>query len=65
MTYKEHFHFNLNDDPTDLDAYWRDSFGLIQEAVINKGIEFDGYFAEKWDDAADTITQFNEFYFDD
>lgn len=65
MTYKEHFIFNLADDPNDLEAYWRDAFGLIHEAAINKGIEFDGYFDEKWEDAADTVTNFNEFYFDD
>lgn len=65
MTYKEHFISNFDNDPTDMKRYWEDAFGLIQEAADKKGIEFDGYLHEKWEDAAENITQFNEYYFED
>ena len=65
MTYKEHFIDNYENDPADMERYWEDAFGLIQEAADNKGIEFDGYLQEKWEDSAATITQFNEYYFED
>lgn len=34
--------------------------GYAQE----KGIEFDGYFKERWEDSANTIIEFDEEYFD-
>ncbi len=65
MTLKDILVNHLIDDPTDMESYWRDAIGLIQSEAIDKGIEFDGYFKEKWEDAAGTIFNFNEYYFDD
>ncbi|RCU42307.1 hypothetical protein EIZ47_10195 [Chryseobacterium lacus] len=65
MSIKDILVNHLIDDPTDMESYWRDAVGLIQSEAIDKGIEFDGYFKEKWEDAAGTIFNFNEYYFDD
>jgi len=32
--------------------------------LLGKGIEFNGYFQELWEDAADTIVNFDEDYFE-
>ena len=32
--------------------------------LLGKGIEFNGYFLERWEDAADTIVNFDEDYFE-
>lgn len=52
------------DDPEDLEGYMKDAFSLIHGEAQRKGHEFDGYFHTKWEDAANTINQFNEHYFD-
>lgn len=54
----------LIDDPEDLEGYMKDAFSLIHGEAQRKGHEFDEYFQKKWEDAANTITQFNEHYFD-
>jgi hypothetical protein len=37
---------------------------LLHGFAQEKGIEFDGYFQERWEDAADTIVNFDEDYFE-
>ena len=43
----------------------RDTMELIRDAAVQKNIEFDGYFTERWKESADTIVNFDEDYFDD
>ena len=38
---------------------------LIRSCADEKGIEFDGYFKQRWRESADTIIHFDEDYFDD
>lgn len=53
----------LIDDPEDLTGYMLDAMDLIHGEAQRKKHEFDGYFQTKWEEAAETITQFNEHYF--
>lgn len=55
----------LIDDPIDKETYFKDVISFIHGEAQKKGHEFDDYFQTKWENAADTITQFNEYYFDD
>lgn len=38
---------------------------LIPSCAIEKDIEFDGYFKQRWKDSADTIINLDEEYFND
>lgn len=63
MTIIDAFISNFIDDPTDIESYLRDAFGLIHGEAQDKGIEFNRYFNTKWNESADTIFDFNEPYF--
>lgn len=55
----------LIDDPYDIQAYLDDAMDFIHgEAQIREHV-FDGYFQEKWEESAATISEFNENYFED
>lgn len=54
---------HILEDPND-DIY-AESMGLIRSCADEKGIEFDGYFKQRWKESADTIINFDEEYFDD
>ena len=54
---------HILEDPND-DIY-AESMDLIRSCADEKGIEFDGYFKQRWKDSADTIVSFDEEYFDD
>ena len=41
-----------------------DCMDLLHGFAQEKGIEFDGYFQERWEVAADTIVNFDEDYFE-
>lgn len=51
------------EDPAD-DQY-PESMDLIRSCAVEKNIEFDGYFHQRWKESADTIINFDEEYFDD
>ena len=51
-------------DPLDSEGYLNDCMDLLHGFAQEKGIEFDGYFQERWEDAADTIVNFDEDYFE-
>jgi hypothetical protein len=51
-------------DPLDSEGYLNDCMDLLHVFAQEKGIEFDGYFQERWEDAADTIVNFDEDYFE-
>ncbi|PTT35934.1 hypothetical protein DBR28_11660 [Chryseobacterium sp. HMWF028] len=51
------------DDPSDLEGYMLDAMDLVHGEAQRKKHEFDGYFQTKWEDASETITQFNVHYF--
>lgn len=65
LTPKDIFIDYLINDPIDKEAYFNDAISLIHGEAQRKGHEFDDYFQTKWQNAADTISQFNEPYFDD
>lgn len=52
-------------DNTNLEEYFNDCYSLIVGEADKKGIEFDGYLREKWEESADTIIHFDEEYFED
>ena len=54
----------FNNDPLDSEGYLNDCMDLLHGFAQEKGIEFDGYFQERWEDAADTIVNFDEDYFE-
>lgn len=54
---------HILEDPND-DIY-AESMDLIRSCADEKGIEFDGYFKQRWKESADTIINFDEEYFDD
>lgn len=54
---------HIFEDPNE-DIY-AESMDLIRSCADEKGIEFDGYFKQRWKDSADTIVSFDEEYFDD
>lgn len=64
LTPRDIFVEYLIDDPS-METYFKDAISLIHGEAQRKGHEFDDYFQTKWEDSANTITQFNEFYFDD
>lgn len=64
LTPKDIFIDYFINDPTDLEGYFNDAINLIHGEAQRKGHEFDEYFQTKWEDAADSITQFNEPYFE-
>lgn len=51
-------------EAADADTY-KDAMELIRSCAVEKNIEFDGYFLERWSESADTIINFDEDYFDD
>lgn len=53
------------DELNDLKSYFEDCYSFIVGEADRKGIEFDGYLREKWEQSADTIINFDEDYFDD
>lgn len=65
MTITDAFISNYVDDPTDIESYLRDAFGLIHGEAQERRIEFDGYFQTKWEQSAATIGDFDEQYFAD
>ena len=56
--YKE----NLANEPRNVSSYLNDCMDLLHGFAQEKGIEIDGYFQERWEDAADTIVNFDEEY---
>ena len=54
---------HILEDPNE-DIY-AESMDLIRSCADEKGIEFDGYFNQRWKESADTIIHFDEEYFDD
>lgn len=51
------------EDPRD--QIYNEAMDLVRSCAIEKEIEFDGYFNQRWIDSADTIVSFDEEYFDD
>ena len=51
-------------EPLEVTSYLNDCMDLLHGFAQEKGIEFDGYFQERWEDAADTIVNFDEDYFE-
>ncbi|MDV3603778.1 hypothetical protein CMU86_11485 [Elizabethkingia anophelis] len=51
------------DDPEDIQGYMNDAFSLIAGEAIQKGLEFDGYFKTKYEEALKNIPNFDEDYF--
>lgn len=57
---------NILVDPTEtIEHKLKESMELVHSCAVEKGIEFDGYFTQRWKDAADTVVSFDEDYFDD
>ena len=54
---------HILEDPNEY--IYAESMDLIRSCADEKGIEFDGYFKQRWKDSADTIVSFYEEYFDD
>lgn len=54
---------HILEDPNDY--IYAESMDLIRSCADEKGIEFDGYFKQRWKESADTIINFDEEYFDD
>ena len=48
-----------------IDDQYAESMDLIRSCAVEKNIEFDGYFHQRWKESADTIVNFDEEYFDD
>lgn len=48
----------------ELDEFFERSIGLIQYEAVQKNIEFDGYFREKWEIEAEHPMTFDEEYFE-
>ncbi|AQW96623.1 hypothetical protein BBD31_01360 [Elizabethkingia anophelis] len=51
------------DDPEDIHGYMNDAFSLVAGEAIKKGLEFNGYFKTKYQDALRDIPNFDEDYF--
>lgn len=51
------------DDPEDIDGYMHDAFSLVAGEAIQKGLEFNGYFQTKYEEALKNIPSFDEDYF--
>ena len=51
-------------EPLEVTSYLNDCMDLLHGFAQEKGIEFDGYFQERWEVAADTIVNFDEDYFE-
>lgn len=60
----ELFREYLENEPLDISSYLNDCMDLLHGLAQEKGIEFDGYFQERWKDSADTIVDFDEDYFE-
>lgn len=57
---------HILEEPGDgFESMLKESMELIHSCAVEKGIEFDGYFTQRWKDAADTVVSFDEEYFDD
>lgn len=50
---------------TPADNIYGESMDLLRGCAVEKDIEFDGYYHQRWVDFADTIVNFDEEYFDD
>ena len=48
-----------------IESFYDDAMDLVRSCAIEKNIEFDGYFQQRWKDSADTIINFDEEYFED
>lgn len=53
---------HILEDPHD--QIYNQAMDLIKSCADEKGIEFDGYFSQRWKDSAHTIVSFDEEYFD-
>lgn len=53
---------HILEDPHD--QIYDEAMDLVKSCAVEKGIEFDGYFNQRWKDSADTIVSFDEEYFD-
>lgn len=65
LTPRDIFIDYLINDPIDKESYFNDVISFIHGEAQRKGHEFDDYFETKWKESADTISQFNEYYFND
>lgn len=54
----------LANEPGNVSSYLNDCMDLLHGFAQEKGIEFDGYFQERWEDSANTIIDFDEDYFE-
>ena len=54
---------HILEDPHD--QIYNQAMDLIKSCADEKGIEFDGYFNQRWVESADTVVNFDEEYFDD
>lgn len=61
---QELFKEYLANESKDRSLYLNDCMDLLHGIAQEKGIEFDGYFQERWEDSADTIVDFDEDYFE-
>ena len=60
----DYFRDYLANEPQNVSSYLNDCMDLLHGYAQEKGIEFDGYFQERWEVAADTIVNFDEDYFE-
>ena len=60
----DYFSDYLANEPQNVSSYLNDCMDLLHGFAQEKGIEFDGYFQERWEDSADTIVNFDEDYFE-
>lgn len=61
IEYFQEFYLNAADD----DQYYNDCIDYLVHLADKRGIEFDGYFREKWIESSDTVYNFDDEYFDD
>lgn len=54
---------HILEDPHD--QIYNEAMDLVKSCADEKGIEFDGYFHQRWIESADTVLNFDEEYFDD
>lgn len=53
------------DAPEDINDFYESSMGIIHYEAVERKIEFDGYFQNKWEKEAENVISFNQEYFED
>lgn len=52
------------DAPDDIVDFYETSIGVIQSEVVDRKIEFDGYFRSKWEIESNNLMSFDSEYFE-